>query len=244
MDLAASIQAVTEDRHAGDGPRAVPRRPASTNWSWPAASRSTASPTAGSCAKARSTTSGSSRRPAMPAARSARRCSSGTSCSRSRVRSAARIDRRAASSGRASIPTEIRAVPRRQRNPAISSQTLRRICSGTSCDLLVGGQDRRLVPRADGVRPPGARRPQHPRRSAVAPHAGDDEPEDQVPRELPPVCAVSCFRTRRIDGSSCEPGQESPYMLLVAPVSTEHRMPVDPDDSRRRCTATRTCGTA
>ena len=38
---------------------------------WPAASRSTASPTAGSCAKVRSRSSGSSRRPAMPAARSA-----------------------------------------------------------------------------------------------------------------------------------------------------------------------------
>ena len=51
---------------------------------WPAAWRSTAWPTAGCCARARSRTSGSSRPPAMPAARSGPRCSSGISCSRSR----------------------------------------------------------------------------------------------------------------------------------------------------------------
>ena len=52
---------------------------------WPAASRSTASATARSCATGRSRTSGFSRRPAMRAGRWARRCSSGISCSTHRA---------------------------------------------------------------------------------------------------------------------------------------------------------------
>ena len=85
MDLAASIQAVTEEVMLRDGPRAAPADRACRTWCWPAAWRSTASPTAGCCARGRSTTSGFSRRPATPAARSAPRCSSGTSCSTSRA---------------------------------------------------------------------------------------------------------------------------------------------------------------
>ena len=54
--------------------------------------------------------------------------------------------------------------------------------------------------------------------------AGDDEPQDQVPRELPPVRAVRAAGARRASGSTCDPGQESPYMLLVAPVREEHRV--------------------
>ncbi|KAJ3054998.1 hypothetical protein HK102_011439, partial [Quaeritorhiza haematococci] len=49
------------------------------------------------------------------------------------------------------------------------------------------GEDRRLVPGPHGVRPPLARGAEHHRRPPVAGHAGDDEPQDQVPRELPPV---------------------------------------------------------
>ena len=48
-------------------------------------------------------------------------------------------------------------------------------------------QGRRLVPGADGVRPPGPRGPEHPGRSPLAGDAGHHEPQDQVPRELPPV---------------------------------------------------------
>ena len=58
------------------------------------------------------------------------------------------------------------------------------------------GEGRRLVPRPDGVRPAGARGAQHPRRPALAADAGDDEPEDQVPRELPPVRPVRAARAR------------------------------------------------
>ncbi len=59
--------------HAAHGsPRRGGRRASATS-AWPAASRSTASPTARSCARGSSTTSGSSRRPATRAARSALR---------------------------------------------------------------------------------------------------------------------------------------------------------------------------
>ena len=40
-----------------------------------------------------------------------------------------------------------------------------------------------------------------------------------------------------------EPGQESPYMLLVAPVLEQHRVPIDRRRSAGRCATTRTCGT-
>ena len=91
--------------------------------------------------------------------------------------------------------------------------------------LLADGQDRRLVPGPDGVRPAGPGRPQHPGRPALAGDAGDDEPEDQVPRELPAVRPGRAARSAPPSGSTCEPGQESPYMLLVAPVREEHRVP-------------------
>ena len=48
-------------------------------------------------------------------------------------------------------------------------------------------QGRGLVPGPDGVRPAGPGRPEHPGRPPLAGDAGDDEPQDQVPRELPPV---------------------------------------------------------
>ena len=64
---------------------------------------------------------------------------------------------------------------------------------------------------------------QHPRRSALAEDAGDDEPEDQVPRELPAVRARACSQEHAHEWFDLEPGQESPYMLLVAPVLDERR---------------------
>ena len=72
MDLAASMQAVTEEVVLRLTRRS-PGKPAAAICASPAASRSTAWPTARCCATARSRTSGSSRRPATRAARSARR---------------------------------------------------------------------------------------------------------------------------------------------------------------------------
>ena len=51
------------------------------------------------------------------------------------------------------------------------------------------GEGGGLVQRPDGVRPPRARRPEHPGRSAQPADAGADEHQDQVPRGLPSVRA-------------------------------------------------------
>ena len=59
--------------HAAHGAHRAPARPGWRTSAWPAASRSTASATAGCCARARSSDSGSSRPRATPAARSASR---------------------------------------------------------------------------------------------------------------------------------------------------------------------------
>jgi carbamoyltransferase len=58
------------------------------------------------------------------------------------------------------------------------------------------GERDRLVPGPDGVRPARARRAQHPRRRALAEDAERDEPEDQVPRVVPAVRADRAARTR------------------------------------------------
>ena len=70
---------------AADGPPRAPSSPASATPAWPAAWRSTASPTGACCARGRSSGSGSSRRRATPAARSARRSTAGTRSSASRA---------------------------------------------------------------------------------------------------------------------------------------------------------------
>ena len=85
MDLAASIQQVTEEIMLAHGPARAPadrheeplpgrRRGAELRRQRPDPAR-----------RARSRTSGFSRPPATPAGRSARRCSSGTSCSATRA---------------------------------------------------------------------------------------------------------------------------------------------------------------
>jgi hypothetical protein len=57
-------------------------------------------------------------------------------------------------------------------------------------------QGGRLVPGADGVRPPRAGRPLDPRRSAGCGDAEDAEPACEVPRKLPPLRAVGAARMR------------------------------------------------
>ena len=104
------------------------------------------------------------------------------------------------------------------------------------------GQGRRLVPGPDGVRPAGAGGAQHPRRCPLAGDAGDDEPEDQVPRELPALRPVRAAGAGRASGSTCDPGQESPYMLLVAPVlRAASRAAVDAETRRIDGSTTPTC---
>ena len=61
---------------------------------------------------------------------------------------------------------------------------------------------------------------------AFADDAGDDEPEDQVPRELPAVRARACCGSTCTSGSAMRPSEDSPYMLLVAPVLDDRRVPL------------------
>ena len=164
------------------------RRPACAISCWPAASRSTAWPTAGCCARGRSTTSGFSPPRVTPAARSARRCSCGTSCSTSRASATGRDHQKGSLLGPRYTTAEIcewldgMGVPYHRASRRARAARARRRPARRR-------EDRRLVPGPDGVRSAGARRAQHPRRSAVAEDAGDDEPEDQVPGELPAVRA-------------------------------------------------------
>ena len=221
---------------AADGPRTCTGRPGMKNLvhgrrrgaqlrrQRPAAAR-----------RARSRTSGFSRPPAMPAARSARRCSSGISCSdKPRQPTAATRSRRACSGPR------IRPTRSSRSSTSIGAPlpALRRrsgAARAASAGLLADGEGRRLVPRPDGVRPARPRRAQHPRRCAVAADAGDDEPQDQVPRELPAVRAVRAARARARVVRRCGPAKTRPYMLLVAPVLDEHRRAALRARTRRRC---------
>ncbi len=86
------------------------------------------------------------------------------------------------------------------------------------CRPARGGEGDRLVPGPDGVRSARARLPQHHRRSAVAAHAAEDERKNQVPRVVPAVRTVRAAGACERDTSTCAAGQESPYMLMVAPV--------------------------
>ncbi len=73
-----------------------------------------------------------------------------------------------------------------------------------------------LVPGAHGVRPARARRALDHRRRALAEDAVDHEPQDQVPRVVPPVRAERAWRSGSRDYFELD--RPSPYMLLVAPV--------------------------
>ena len=103
--------------------------------------------------------------------------------------------------------------------------------------LLAARQDRRLVSRADGVWPAGSGGAQHHRRPAQCRDAGHDESQDQVPRELPALCAVRAAGTRERIISICRRDQESPYMLLVAPVLRETARELCPRRRRKKMTA-------
>ena len=169
-----------------------------------------------SCARGRSTSSGSSPRRATPAARSARRCSSGTSYlgQPARRRPARRRACTARSSARASRRRRDRAPSSTGGRGATAARPTRRRCSTRVGRAAGRGQGGRLVPGPDGVRPARARRPQHPRRPAQPGDAVADEPQDQVPRGVPAVRAGGAARAGRPSGSSID--ADRPYMLLVA----------------------------
>ena len=54
-----------------------------------------------------------------------------------------------------------------------------------------------------------------------------------------------CVLQERVsDYFGMRPDQESPYMLLVAPVREKHRVPLSEADRQKMTAAARTCGTA
>ena len=163
--------------------------PGSTTCAWPAASRSTASATAGCCAKGpfkQTLDSAGGRRCRRRAGRRAADPPSRTCSSRARSTPGARCDE-----GSYLGPG---VLARRDRD--LSQRDRRRLHAAgdaTRCRRVAGAagrrEDRRLVQRPHGVRSARARRPQHPRRPAQSAHAGADEPQDQVPRRVPAVRA-------------------------------------------------------
>ena len=73
-----------------------------------------------------------------------------------------------------------------------------------------------MVSGADGIWPTGTGRTLHHWRCTISEDAGSNEPEDQVSGEFPAICAVGVARE---SSEYFELEDESPYMLLVAPVA-------------------------
>ena len=200
MDLAASIQAVTEeivlrlartvhDELTGvDEPLPGRRRRAQLRRQRQAAARGLVR-----------RTSGSSRRPATPAARSARRYAAYHGFL-GQPRTAQRPHGRhgaAPISARLSTDDEIARAPRPPSGARFTRTRRRASCSTQTAQALADEQGGRLVPGPHGVRPARARRPLDPRRPALADDAEDAEPQDQVPRVLPALRAGGAARGRR-----------------------------------------------
>ena len=101
----------------------------------------------------------------------------------------------------------------------------RRVDRAQLAEEIVPGQRKGRWPDAgpDGIRTAGAWRALDSWRRAVAKDAGGHELEDQVPRIVP---AVSRRGLREHVGEWFESDGDSPYMLLVADVVNERRLPV------------------
>ena len=170
------------------------------NSAWPAASRSTASATAGCCAKGRSSAldpAGRGRR-GRRARRGAADLAPPLQAAAARARAAATAARdsmKGAYLGPRSRPTRSSDVPQKSRRVVRAARAVGG--SGRVAELLARREDRRLVQRPHGVRAALARRAQHPRRPAQPADAGADEHQDQVPRGLPAVRAERAARARR-----------------------------------------------
>ena len=154
---------------------------------------------------------------------------------RARARPGARRHARARISGRRSPTTRSR---RSCATPARSTRRCRptTLIARTRARLLAAGEGRRLVPGPHGVRAARARRPQHPRRSALAEDAVDHEPEDQVPRELPAVRAERAARARRASTSSSTATR--PTCCWWRRCSATRRIPMT-DGAANACSASR-----
>ena len=189
----------------------------------PAAWRSTASPTASCCARGRSTTSGSSRPRATPAARSAPRSSSGTSCSTSRAPPAGN-DRQQRLAARPALRATTRS--RKFLDGAGAVYTFydeRGRAPATRRRAAGHGERRRALCRAawSSGRAPSAAR-------SILGDARSSKMQSVMNlkikfRESFRPFAPAVLRERAHEYFEIRPGQESPYMLLVAPVRDDTR---------------------
>ena len=237
MDLAASIQAVTEeimlrigrDLHAAnrdEEPRPGRRRGPELRRQRPAAARRAV----------RRHLDPTGRRRRRRRAR-ARPCSSGTSCWTSR-RASARRRRAAREPARAAFQrtdedSRSSSTAGRARHTSAVRRSRTELLRATSPSCwptgkVVGWFQGRMEfgPRALG-------RAQHPRRPALAADAGDDEPEDQVPRELPPVRPGRAARTRRrLVRLAARAGKPVHAARRSGPAS-EHRAPIPAERAAR-----------
>ena len=110
---------------------------------------------------------------------------------------------------------------RRQRRAPRGSRRALRAARRRRADRAHGGRPRGrqgagLVPGPDGVRPARARQPLDHRRRALARHAVGAQSQGQVPRIVPAVRARGAARAMSADWFELD--DDSPYMLLVADV--------------------------
>ncbi len=141
--------------------------------------------------------------------------------------------RRAACSDRVSPPNEIAPFLNAVRSARTSASRTRRTCSThVPLPCLADGKSGRLVPGPHGVRPAcsGARSilgdARSPRMQATM------NLKIKFRESFRPFAPGRAPGTRITNGSTSSPGQESPYMLLVAPVRERHRLPL----TGRACT--------
>lgn len=124
----------------------------------------------------------------------------------------------------------IRAMLDAQR--AVYSHFFRRTVAVPPCRRIAGRREScGLVSRTDGVRAAGTGQPQHPGRSAPSAHAKPAESQDQVPRVVPPI------RTGRVARAgqrvfSAAPGRRKP---VYASGRTAGRAVAPAVRHRRRC---------
>ena len=214
-DIAATLQAVTEEALLGAGARGARAHRRATRSAWPAASRSTRSPTRGSRARPGSRACSCSRRPATRAARSARRCSArSSSASRGprrwrRPRSALPID----AGARRRARRRARARPRARADGSRGRDRRRWSRAGKIVALV-----RRAASSGGRARSASAR--SSPTRASPAMR---ERLNRAIKRREPfrPFAPAVLADARRRASSTGAPSDMTPFMTTVCPVRAE-----------------------
>ena len=150
---------------------------------------------------------------------------------------------RAASSGPRSPTDEIEQFLDRSGASPTAHSTTRPSCSSTSPALLAEGK---VVGWFQGRMEFGPR-PWAPAASSATRarrDAGDDEPQDQVPRELPAVRPVRPARARRTNGSTCSPARRARTCCWSRRSASSTARRIADADAADRWQTTPTCGSA